>query len=165
MKFQPTNKQKGNDLVMTPEYVAEALINYFKPAGKILEPCKGTGNFLKFLPKGTLWCEITEGKDFFDFDEKVDWIITNPPWSQIRMFLLHSMELADNICMLFTLNHLFTKARIKAINENGFGIKEIIMLDTPKEFPHSGFQLGMICLERKYRGPVYYRYLKIKIHG
>jgi len=97
MKSQPNRNYKSDDEIMTPEYLAEALVNHFKPCGRILEPCKGTGNFLKFLPKDTLWCEISEGKNFFDFNEEVDWIITNPPWSQVRKFLQHSLNISKNI--------------------------------------------------------------------
>ena len=154
MKSQPNRNYKSDDEVMTPEYLAEALVNHFKPSGKILEPCKGTGNFLKFLPEDSLWCEISEGKNFFDFNDKVDWIITNPPWSQIRKFLQHSMEISDNVCFLFTINHLWTKARIRDIKEVGFGIKEIVIFDTPDNFPPLGFQVGMIHLRAKYSGNI-----------
>jgi len=144
---------------MTPEYLAKALVNHFKPSGKILEPCKGTGNFLKAFEGygqnvSILWCEISEGKNFFDFNEKVDWVITNPPWSQIRKFLQHSLEISKNICFLFTINHLWTKARIRDIKEAGFGIKEIVIFDTPDNFPQLGFQVGMIHLQAKYSGDI-----------
>ena len=154
MKSQPNRNYKSDDEVMTPEYLAEALVNHFNPSGKILEPCKGTGNFLKFLPKDSLWCEISEGKNFFDFNDKVDWIMTNPPWSQIRKFLQHSMEISENVCFLFTINHLWTKARIRDIKEAGFGIKEIVIFDTPDNFPPLGFQVGMIHLQAKYSGDI-----------
>src|ERR1043166_3962728 len=58
------------------------------------------------------WCEIKAGRDFFAWTEKVDWIVTNPPWSQIRAFLRHGMKVADNIVFLLTINHVWTKARI-----------------------------------------------------
>ena len=154
MKSQPNRNYKSDDCIMTPEYLAESLVNHFKPSGKILEPCKGTGNFLKFLPKNTLWCEISEGKNFFDFNDKVDWIITNPPWSQIRKFLQHSLEISKNVCFLFTINHLWTKARIRDIKEAGFGIKEIVIFDTPDNFPPLGFQVGMVHLQAKYSGDI-----------
>jgi hypothetical protein len=154
MKSQPNRNYKSDDEIMTPEYLAEALVNHFKPCGRILEPCKGTGNFLKFLPKDTLWCEISEGKNFFDFNEEVDWIITNPPWSQVRKFLQHSLNISKNICFLLTINHLWTKARIRDIKEAGFGIKEIVIFDTPDNFPPLGFQVGMIHLQAKYSGDI-----------
>jgi hypothetical protein len=154
MKNQPNRNYKSNDCITTPEYLAKALIEHFKPSGKILEPCKGTGNFLKYLPEGTLWCEISEGRDFYEFNEKVDWIITNPPWSKIRKFLQHSLKIANNVCFLFTINHLWTKARLRDIKEADFGIKEICLFDTPDNFPPLGFQIGMVHLQRGYSGDI-----------
>jgi hypothetical protein len=143
-----------NDCVNTPEYLAKAIVNHFKPRGKILEPCKGTGNFLKFLPKDTLWCEINEGRDFLEFDEKVDWIITNPPWSIARQFFKKSMEVSDNVVFLIRIVHIWTSCRLREMEERGFGIKEIAICDEPKEFPHVGFALGCIHLKRGYEGDI-----------
>ena len=153
MKYLKNNTNR-NDVVMTPEYVAKALIDHFKPEGKILEPCKGSGNFLKYLPSNSLWCEISEGKDFMEFDEKVDWIITNPPWSKIRPFIQKSLEVSDNFVFLTTIVHLWMKARLRDIHQAGFGIKEIILLSTPKSFSQSGFQLGAFHIQRGYSGSI-----------
>ena len=154
MKSQANRDYKSNDVIMTPESLAKLLIYHFNPQGKILEPCKGTGSFLKNLPKDTQWCEITEGRDFFDFNEKVDWVITNPPWSKIRKFLQHSMELSNNVCFLMTINHIWTKARLKDIKSAGFGINEIYLFDTPSNFPQMGFQVGMVHLKKNYKGDI-----------
>ena len=140
---------------MTPLDLAELLVKHFNPTGRVLEPCKGTGNFIKALEGygqnvSILWCEITKGRDFTEFKGKVDWIITNPPWSKIRIFLNKSMEVSDNVCFLFTINHLWTKARLRDIKEKGFGIKEICIFDRPDNFPPLGFQLGMVHLQRGY---------------
>lgn len=155
MKYQPNRDYVSNDKRMTPSHLAEKLVNFFQPNGKILEPCKGEGVFLEFLPPDTDWCEINEGKDFFDYTKDVDWIITNPPWSQIRHFLIHSMEISRNVVFLMTINHVWTKARIRSIRELGFGIHTIILINTPKEFPASGFQLGAVYLQKEYNGPVH----------
>jgi len=160
MKSQANRNYKSDDIVMTPEILAKQLVEHFKPSGKVLEPCKGTGNILKFLPENSLWCEISEGKDFFDFNDKVDWVFTNPPWSQIRKFLQHSLEISDNICFLFTINHLWTKARIRDITQAKFGIKEILLFNTPSNFPPLGFQVGMIHLQRNYIGDIKYGILQ-----
>ena len=149
MKYQANRNYNSNDVVMTPCELAEKLVNHFKPKGKGLEPCCGTGNILKYLPNAD-WCEITKGKDFFEYDGKVDYIFTNPPWSDIRNFLRHSMDIADDLYYLVTVNHLWTKARLRDIKERGFGIVEICIFDTPKNFPQSGFQCGMIHLKRGY---------------
>ena len=103
-KLIPTNT-KREDCVMTPQDLANALVQYFKPKGTILEPCSGKKAFIKALRNYdynliVYSCELTEGTDFFDFKHKVDWIITNPPYSKMRKFIQHSMEVADNIVFL-----------------------------------------------------------------
>lgn len=153
MKSQPNRNYKSDDVVMTPEDLAIRLINHFQPIGRGLEPCRGTGNIWKHLDNAE-WCEITEGKDFFNFNKHVDYIFTNPPWSQIRKFLIHSYEIADNIYILFTINHLWTKARLNDMRQAGFGIKEICIFDTPDNFPQLGFQVGMVHLQRNYTGNI-----------
>jgi len=153
MRLIPTNT-KRNDCVQTPTELARKLVEHFKPPGKILEPCRGEGNFLSVLPESTLWCEELEGKDFFSFKEKVDWIITNPPYSKMRRFIQHSMNVSDNIVFLTTINHLWLKARLGDIKKAGFGIKEILICDTPKTFPQSGFQIGCFYLKKNYVGDI-----------
>ena len=154
MKSQANRNYKSDDEVMTPDYLAEAVVKHFNPTGRILEPCRGTGTWLKYLPKGTEWCEIREGKDFFHCTKHYDYIITNPPWSRVRDFLNHGMKIADNIIFLITVNHVWTKARIQDLDNNGFGIREICLIETPNNFPPLGFQLGAIHFQRGYVGDI-----------
>lgn len=144
---------KRNDLVQTPKSVAKAIVNHFNPKGKILEPCRGEGNFMDFL-KDAEWCEINDGRDFFNYDGRVDWIITNPPYSKMRAFLNKSMDVSDNVVFLSSINHLWLKARLRDIFQKGFGIKEIIICNTPYTFPPSGFQIGCFHLQRGYKGDI-----------
>jgi len=148
---RPIAQKGGNDKVMTPVYLAKQIIEHFKPTGTILEPCSGTGNFLKVLPSAD-WCEIDKGKDFLQVKGHWDWIITNPPYSKYRDFFNKAMEVADNIVFLQLINATFYKARLRDMFNNDFGIKEILLLDTPKEFPQFGFQLGCVYYKRGYIG-------------
>ena len=145
------NPKGGDDCVQTPELLAKSIIEYFAPKGLILEPCRGESSFYNNLPEPKDWCEIKEGKDFFcDYHEKVNWIITNPPFSLMRKFLQHSMQLSDNIIFLCPINHIIgLKARLRDIRENGFYIREILQIDTPKEFPSSGFQWAANYLNKE----------------
>ncbi len=162
MKYQPNRNYKSNDIVMTPEYIAKNLVSHFNPHGKGLEPCCGSGNILKFLSNAD-WCEITKGKDFFNYNKQVDYIFTNPPWSKIRDFLRHSMQIAHEIYFLITINHIWTKARLRDIDNNNFAIKEICIFDTPQSFPQSGFQLGMVYLSKNYKGKIAFTRLKLEV--
>lgn len=86
-----------SDIHFTPVHIAKDCIDWFKPAGKILDPCRGNGVFFDNLPQGTDWCELSMGKDFWQWQTPVDWIISNPPYSCFREWLKHSMNVADNI--------------------------------------------------------------------
>jgi hypothetical protein len=131
-----------------------ALVAILSPTGVVLEPCAGGGAFLDALPCGTLWCEIQKERDFLLWSRKVDWIVTNPPWRQIRSFLRKAFEVADNVAFLMTVNHAWTRARLRDAREAGFGIRRIVLVETPRSFPQSGFQLGMVVYERGWRGPL-----------
>jgi hypothetical protein len=154
--------QNGNDIVYTPDALAKKIVDYFQPTGKCLEPCLGGGAFYHALNGrpgvSVSWCELAQGVDFFQHTEKVDWIITNPPWSKFRAFLKHSMSLADNIVFLVTLNHFQTKARLRDMKEAGFWFTDVLLLDTPKEFPQSGFQLAAVRVGRSDGGLFSMRY-------
>ena len=84
---------------MTPIPLAKALVEHFQLKGKGLETCAGCGNMLQFLPNAE-WCEFEKARDFFGYEGRVDYIFTNPPWSRIREFLIHSMKVADEIYFL-----------------------------------------------------------------
>jgi hypothetical protein len=87
------------DVVYTPEWVAADMVSYFQPVGRILEPCKGDGVFLRYMPSAD-YCEISEGKDFFKWVEPVDWVMGNPPYSAFGKWILHAMAIAENVVYL-----------------------------------------------------------------
>jgi hypothetical protein len=147
-------KHNQTDEVMTREDIAMKIIDYFKPYGKILEPCRGTGNIFKYIPNAD-WCEINEGRDFFDYDKKVDWIITNPPYSIYDKFLLKCFETADNVVLLVPLTKAFKSQKIdKEIQRYG-GLKEVVMLGSGGSvgFPF-GFPVGCLHYQRNYKGDI-----------
>ena len=100
----PRMTHNPRDVVYTPDWVVRDMVAFFQPSGRILEPCKGDGVFLKYLSKAE-WCEIREGKDFFAWKGRVDWIISNPPYSQYLRWLKHGLEIADNIVYLIPCDH------------------------------------------------------------
>ena len=102
-----SRKVTPNDLIMTKPETAKFIIDYFKPTGKILEPCRGTGSFYDQFEGDKDWCEISEGKDFLKYNKKVDWIITNPPFSIFDDFLLQSLKVSDNVVFFCPLNLFF----------------------------------------------------------
>jgi hypothetical protein len=95
-----------SDVVYTPPWCARDMVDHFKPSGTVLDPCKGAGVFLRFLPPGTAWCEIAEGVDFYQWRGPVDWVVGNPPYSQTRAWLRHSYRVAANVLYLVPFRNL-----------------------------------------------------------
>ena len=62
-----------NDVVFTPDWLAKQIVDMFPIEGKVLEPCKGEGAFLQYLPDDADWCEIAEGKNYYDYERYRDW--------------------------------------------------------------------------------------------
>lgn len=152
--LNPPKNPANLDLVYTPRELAKDIIDHFPLSGLILDPCKGDGAFYDQYPNTCQkdWCEIELGIDFFDYHKNVDWIISNPPWSKMREFINHSMEIGTNIVFLTTINHFMTKARMRSIFANGYGFKEIYGVPQPKQnWPASGFQLGAIHIQKDYK--------------
>jgi hypothetical protein len=99
---------KPEDVVYTPDWCARDMVDWFQPAGRVLDPCRGLGAFHRLLPDGSPWCEITDGRDFFDWSEPVDWVIGNPPYSLTRDWFRHSYKIATNLCYLVPLRNVFS---------------------------------------------------------
>nr|WP_199489601.1 helix-turn-helix transcriptional regulator [Pseudotabrizicola alkalilacus] len=152
----PVTNAPVRDLVMTPAPLAAAVIAHFAEqiSGSILDPARGQGAFFDQFPSllQRRWCEVSEGKDFHAWSEPVDWIVTNPPWSRLRDFTLHAMNLAPNIIWLAPIVNLTTKARLRDLDEYGFGIAELLLIETPKCWPQSGFQLAAAHLKKGHQG-------------
>ena len=141
---------------MTPPELAAVVIGHFagRMSGTVLDPARGQGAFYDRFPTHLErdWCEITEGRDFLDWHEPVDWVMTNPPWSRLRDFTRHAMRIAPNVVWLAPLTNLTTKARLRDLDEAGFGIAELVLIDTPKDWPQSGFQLVAAWLRKGHSG-------------
>ena len=143
------------DIVYTPDDVARDIVDHFQPSGECLDPCRGDGAFYKYLPEGSQWCEAKDGKDFFDFNEQVDWIVSNPPYSVFADFLYHSFSVAENIVYLIPVNKPFNGFRtMRRVAEYG-GIREIYTIGPGSwlNFP-IGFAVGAVHFQRNYTGGI-----------
>lgn len=145
--------EKQGDVVYTPAWCAEDMVTHFKPTGDVLDPCKGRGVFLDYLPSAK-WCEITEGVDFFDWDQPVDWVISNPPYSLTRKWFRHSYTIAENLVYLVPLRNVFSGyGFLREIAEFG-GIVEIRTYGTGAKlgFP-MGNAIGAFHIRKGHVGP------------
>ena len=153
---------KPNDMVMTPRHIAKQMIDYYAKwydlsERVLLDPCRGDGAFYDQYPDYCTkdWCEITEGRDFFDWPYKVDWIITNPPYSIFPQFLEKCFEVADNVALLIPLAKLVSSLkRINMVMDYG-NIESIRIIGASKcGFPF-GFPAAAIHMKRGTPGTTY----------
>tara|TARA_Y100000034_G_C6702185_1_gene309756 strand:+ start:129 stop:620 length:492 start_codon:yes stop_codon:yes gene_type:complete len=141
LKCNNTTTANSKDVVYTPSFVAEEIVQRYKPTGKVLDPCAGDGVFRSLIPN-CLWCEVKEGKDFFDWNEHVDWIIGNPPYSILNQWLQHSFSIADNIVYLLPIAKVFgSRKRLQMISDYG-GMVEVYAPWTGRAI---GFEFGWAC--------------------
>lgn len=152
-KTNRTMKGVAEDVVLTPDHVAKDMVDFFRPRGVCIDPCKGEGAFLKYLPEGSDWFEIREGKDFFNFEGCADWLVSNPPYSIFEAFMDHSYKVSENIVYLIPVGKLMTSmVKLRKLYEWG-GIKHIRYYGSGRAigFPF-GFPTAAIHVSKGYSG-------------
>ena len=95
----------------------------------VLDPFLGDGAFYEQYPSYVKkdWCEIDNGRDFFEYNKEVDWIISNPPYSKLNEVFKHSVKISrKGIGLLIGIMNL-TPQRCKILDDNGFGITKIYL--------------------------------------
>ena len=149
-----TGKATAADTVYTKEDTAKWIINYYKPEGSVLDASAGKDIFYNnFANEQKYRCEITDGIDFFDWNKKVDWIITNPPYSIYDRFLQHCFNIADNVVLFVPIAKAFKSNKVqKMVNAYG-GLKEIIYMGGGNKHGFAfGFPVGCLYYKRGYIG-------------
>lgn len=141
--------ERKNDIYYTPEPLAKELIKIcdLKENDIVLDPFKGKGvfynNYPDFVKKD--WCEITEGKDFLKYNNKVDWIISNPPFSKLKEILPKCIEVAEKgICLILGFNNL-TPYRDNLFKNSGFNLTHIETFNVKGWF---GFRCCFVIYEK-----------------
>lgn len=151
-------KDNLSDKVYTPEHIVSEVLSHFgshiKPQETIMEPFKGSGAFYTKLQECSKhpvkWCEIDEGVDFFKSREKVNWIVTNPPYSIFKEVLPKCLDVADNNILIIPVNKLLSSVpRLMDIKRVGHGIKEVYYLGSGRQlkFPF-GFPVAAIHIQK-----------------
>lgn len=142
--------QQPSGQYMTPAWCIEALAlgnPLFSTLDKSLpwlEPCVGTGNFVRHLPKDIRWhlveldpkflpdifevCgspdlhveQLTCPQNFLTMDfgtQRYGAVVTNPPYTLAREFIEKGLTLSDNVIMLLRINFLGSLKRMGFIEE------------------------------------------------
>ncbi len=126
-----------NDIFITPLQLAKNHIDMITYINDDIwyDPFKNNGSYYNQFPnKNKLWSEILDGKDFFKFNENIDIICSNPPYSLMDKVLKKSIELNPHtISYLIGINNLTTK-RIEYMENAGYYITKIHITKVYKWF-------------------------------
>ena len=127
-------RTKANDVFITPLEVAKQQIQLhnINDNDLWLDPCRNNkeGSYFNNFPQNVRkdWCEILEGKDFFEYDENIDIICGNPPYSVIDKWIKKTLQLnPKEFSLLIGIGNLTTR-RIEIIENAGYGLSKMKML-------------------------------------
>jgi hypothetical protein len=132
----------------TPNELAKDLIKELDilNGDTLLEPFKGEGAFYNNFPihNTKFFTEIEENLDYKTFEDKVDWVISNPPFklnegnqrtNAFWILLNHFLPIANKgIAFLgndYCLSSL-TPNRLSKLNKNGWYLNKIIVCSVKK---------------------------------
>lgn len=127
----------------TPITLCKELMKYvsYEDGDILFEPFKGEGNFYNCFPTSTtnVWTEIEEGRCYTSYRDKIDWVITNPPFRIIEngkrentfyKVLNYFADRAEKgICILGNFSCFFalTPKRMSELNKKGFYLNQVVL--------------------------------------
>ena len=137
IKERPT----ANDVLFTPLPVALKLIEMtnIQRNEKVLDPCRGEGVIYNNLPStcDKDWAEITEGRDFFEYNNPVDTIISNPPFSIYTKWIQQCIALNPSK-IAFVMGCLnLTTIRLKLLEDNGYYMTKMSIVNVKGWFSNT----------------------------
>lgn len=125
----------------TPESLVKDLLKLVSYSNKDFIIDAGSGerkvwfSNIKFTKKEEL--ELKDGKNFLDYNKKVDWVIENPPFTDFIKFIFKLAEIC-NKGFAFLTNHSrinqLTPRRLEKLKEKGFYITKIHVCSIKKWF-------------------------------
>ena len=142
-------RKESNDIFYTPLQLTLDCIklNKFEEGDLVLDATAGKkvfyDNYPDFVKKD--WCEITDNKDFFEYNKKVDWVYTNPPFSLLNKILDKCCKICNKGFGLIMTTTALTIPRINRMKQHHFYITEIMIFQVLEWF---GFTLCFVIFEK-----------------
>ena len=117
-------RKTKNDVWYTPHDLVDDCMKLIdiEDCDTLLDPFYGQGAFYNKYPASNSkdWCEIELGRDFFEYDTHVDWIISNPPFSKMTKVLNHCTEICrKGFGLVMSCLHML-RNRFNVLKNKGF---------------------------------------------
>lgn len=120
-----TGKRHKSDFYQTPYCLTDLLLTKESLVGTVLEPACGNGAIVSRLPR----CDehYDQETDFLKETRTFDTVITNPPFSLAKDFILKAKKVAtQKIILLLPLSYLHGKSRYDVIyKDKTFPLKKV----------------------------------------
>ena len=138
-KYKDRQSFDPRDFYQTPYPMTRALLALLEDQGlpdttAILDPCAGSGAILDVLRQSfpQAWgfdkFAAFEGveRDFFDFADDADMIVTNPPFNRATDFIEQAMKVTKKAWFLLPLDYLTSKHRFERVyTAAGFHLSDV----------------------------------------
>ena len=123
------HRQTPYDEFETPISLAKELIKLVPlvPGDLVLDPAVGNGAFYNNYPPfvNRDCCDILLNIDFLQYAKEVDWVITNPPYSNLDAWFEKTTRVCrKGFAYLLGFNNI-TPRRIEMVNKARFGLTHI----------------------------------------
>lgn len=130
-----------NDDFTTPELLAKVCIAIvdLEPFDRVLDAAVGSGNFYMNYPKYVVGDYCNASEDFLTCETEQDWIITNPPYSNLDAWFQKAISLCRKGFAFLLGLHNITPRRIEMANKAGFGLTKMHLCKVFKWYGISAF--------------------------
>ena len=143
------SKKTPNDNIYTPERIVNRVLKQIDidDGSKVLDGFRGDGAFYNKYKDTWIktYCEIDEGKDFFEYTDKVDYMISNPPFSKLNDILNHLFDICEKGFGLILMATALTEPRLKRIYNAGFMLTKYDTFHVKEWF---GFPVIFVMFEK-----------------
>lgn len=162
--FNKIRYEDSNDELYTPPSLSKKLISNIdiEEYHSCLDPFYGIGSFFNNFNNNEKndFCEINLGTNFFNYKKKHDWVVSNPPFSQLTKIFQHTIKLS-NVGFAYVLpSYSLSCNRLKIASDNGFYLNKLIHFKNPKEW-NLGFQM-VFAIFTKNKNPSFINLEEVK---
>jgi hypothetical protein len=124
----------SNDVWITPPSVIETQLRMIGGAAqdtdRWFDPFKNSGSYFNRFPtENKDYTEIIEGRDFFEYDEEIDIICSNPPYSLWRKIYPKVIALNPRVISFVMSKANLTRPRMKMMKDAGYLLTKIHQFD------------------------------------
>jgi hypothetical protein len=134
-------RENVNDVFITPLPLSKFQIDMIDTTLEEVwyDPFRNSGSYYNQFPEGNPkeWSEILDGRDFFEFDGKVDIICSNPPYSCMNRVIEKCIELRPRVVSLLVGMMNFNPKRIEMFEKAGYRLTRFHLTDIYKWFGRS----------------------------